>query len=108
MKQAKFFGLIVAAAVAAFLLCDNIAMAQTGAVCSGKLVKEKDGSLTLVDGEVICEVDPSGAQKVLSVCAEGHDCQVTGTKYPCEDSGECDAIKNITLVKDLTKLGQPK
>lgn len=107
MNQAKFFGLILAAA-AALLLADNIAISQTGAVCSGKLVKEKDGSLTLVDGETICEVDPSGTQKVVSVCAEGHDCQVTGTKYPCEDSGECEAIKNITAVKDLTKLGQGK
>jgi hypothetical protein len=107
LNQAKFFGLIVVA-TAALLLSDNTVISQTGGVCSGKLVKEKDGTLTLVDGEVICEVDPGGTQKVLAVCAEGHDCQVTGKKYPCEDSGECETIKNITIVKDLTKLGQQK
>ena len=78
MNQAKLFGL-VAIATAVLLLPHNHAKAQTGAVCSGKLVKETDGSLTLVDGEGICEIDPSGTQKVLSTCAEGHDCQVTGT-----------------------------
>ena len=61
MNQAKFFGLIVVA-TAALLLSDNTVISQTGGVCSGKLVKEKDGTLTLVDGEVICEVDPGGTQ----------------------------------------------
>lgn len=62
MNQAKFFGLIVVA-TAALLLSDNTVISQTGGVCSGKLVKEKDGTLTLVDGEVICEVDRAARKR---------------------------------------------
>jgi hypothetical protein len=107
VNRAKVFGLIMAA-TAAFLLSDNAVKSQTGAVCTGKLVKEEDGGLTIVQGEDVCVIDPSGTKKVLSVCAVGHDCEVEGKAYPCEDSGECETIKNITSVKDLTTLGQPK
>jgi hypothetical protein len=102
--QRRLLVLILAAAVA-FLAGDKIAKSQTGEVCSGKLVKESDGGLTIVDGEDICVVDPAGTQKVLSACAEGHDCEIEGRVYPCEDAGECSAIKNIVSVKDLTALG---
>jgi hypothetical protein len=101
VTQAKIFGLIVAV-TAALLLSDN-AVKSRGGVCTGKLVKHEDGSLTIkVDRENVCEVDPSGTQKILSVCAVGHDCEVEGEVHGCEDSGECVAIKNITSVTDLT------
>jgi hypothetical protein len=108
VTQAKFMALIVAA-TAAFMFFDNVVKAQPGQVCSGKLVKDSDdGGLTLVDGEAVCVIDPSDAQRILTVCAEGHDCQVKGKVSDCEESGECVTIKNITSVKDLTTLASKR
>jgi hypothetical protein len=100
VNHIKVFGLMLAV-LAAVVLSENIAKSQPGQVCAGKLVKGEDGGLEITDGEYVCLIDPSDAQKILAVCAEGHDCQVKGKVLACEDSGECVTIKNITSVKDL-------
>ena len=102
MAQVKILGPVVAATIA-LLLTDSVAKSQIQNVCSGELAKDEDGGLYInIPPEAVCLVDAQDVQKVLSICAEGQNCEVKGEVSDCgEDEGECAKIEHITSVKAL-------
>jgi hypothetical protein len=64
--------------------------------CSGWLTAER-GELTIITGrESICVVGKSDEHKVLSSCAVGQQCVVTGSVDLCKDGVECVEVSRVT------------
>src|SRR5262245_9614303 len=103
LRQSQYAVASLAAAILISCVSSRpVEAAPEPGVCSGVLTKSQDRLVIVEEPEHICAFSGEAKRKILTVCAEGHYCEVEGILDDCKDSGECSEITSVISVRDLT------